>query len=382
MGTLWPNSNSLEFNGNGKRAGGALARFYQGSTTTPLTVYTDAAETTPHPAAVPAAASGRWPSVFIPYTASYSVKVTTSTGTQLYYVQGIPNPNPVTAAEDTVDENQLIQTGFVVWSPESSTKAGFVRLNGRTIGNAVSGASERANADTEDLFTFCWDKLGDDQCPVSTGRGATAAADFAAGKTLTLLDGRRSILGGLDGMGNTAASGFTGVTFVNGDATTPGSVAGANTTTLTEAQLAAHTHSFSTTTGAEGAHTHSFSATSGAGGGHSHTGTTAATSHSHGIRYNVANTGGDSFFAPVGNTFGPGGTTGGEVNSNVTEAESAHVHTFTTSTASDHTHSVSGTTGAGASHTHSVSGTTGSTGSGSAVPITQRTILGTFYQKL
>lgn len=77
------------------------------------------------------------------------------------------------------------ETGDVTFSILTS-KAGWVLLNDGTIGNAVSGATNRANADTQALFTFIWNNILDAWCPVSGGRGASAAADFAANKTIQL----------------------------------------------------------------------------------------------------------------------------------------------------------------------------------------------------
>lgn len=62
----------------------------------------------------------------------------------------------------------------------------WILLDGGTIGNAASGATNRANADTEDLFTLFYDNMLDAQAPVSGGRGANAAADFAANKNITI----------------------------------------------------------------------------------------------------------------------------------------------------------------------------------------------------
>lgn len=58
-------------------------------------------------------------------------------------------------------------------------------LNGRTIGDASSGATW-ASADAEALFLLLWANAADTYCPVSGGRGASAAADWAAHKTLTI----------------------------------------------------------------------------------------------------------------------------------------------------------------------------------------------------
>ncbi len=66
------------------------------------------------------------------------------------------------------------------------TETGWVVMDDGTIGSAASGASNRANADTSALFTVLWDNVADQWAPVSTGRGASAAADFAADKTIQL----------------------------------------------------------------------------------------------------------------------------------------------------------------------------------------------------
>lgn len=68
----------------------------------------------------------------------------------------------------------------------TTAPTGWIIYDGGTIGATGSGASTRANNDTEDLYTFLWNTLSNTQAPVSSGRGATAAADFAALKTISL----------------------------------------------------------------------------------------------------------------------------------------------------------------------------------------------------
>ena len=82
----------------------------------------------------------------------------------------------------------LTPTGAMLAYGATTAPAGWVRCNGRTIGSASSGATERANADAEDLFLFLWTNFADAQCAVSSGRGASAAADWAANKTIALPD--------------------------------------------------------------------------------------------------------------------------------------------------------------------------------------------------
>jgi microcystin-dependent protein len=198
------------FNASGNKAAGARAFFYQAGTTTGFTVFSDNAQTTPHAQPVVADANGVFPAVYVPYTASgYRVRVTTSTGVVISDVDGIANPSPPSAGGGggiTVSTEQVFQPGWTVFLLQTGTVAGFVRLNGRTIGSATSGASERANADTASVYTYFWTNCADAQCPVSSGRGASASADFAANKTLMLPDMRGRLPAGLDDMGNSAAN--------------------------------------------------------------------------------------------------------------------------------------------------------------------------------
>jgi len=63
---------------------------------------------------------------------------------------------------------------------------GWVPMNDGSIGNVGSAATTRANKDTFQLYKTLWDGVSNTYAPVSTGRGATAIADFIANKTLTL----------------------------------------------------------------------------------------------------------------------------------------------------------------------------------------------------
>ena len=72
----------------------------------------------------------------------------------------------------------------------------WLLMDGKTIGDASSGGTARANADTIDLFTLLWDNLADADAPVSGGRGASAVADYGLHKTITLPDARGLALSG------------------------------------------------------------------------------------------------------------------------------------------------------------------------------------------
>lgn len=77
-------------------------------------------------------------------------------------------------------------TGDVKTTLKTVADAGWVMMNDGTIGDASSGATTRANADTQALFMLLWMNVSNTNCPVSGGRGVSAAADFAAHKTITL----------------------------------------------------------------------------------------------------------------------------------------------------------------------------------------------------
>lgn len=100
------------------------------------------------------------------------------------WVLWVANPAP----PSTVFPVGMVQHVFDTVAP-----AGWVIRNGLTIGNAASGATNRANADTELLFTRIWNttaNAGDfiiqDNGGSPTVRGVSAALDFAAGKRMPL----------------------------------------------------------------------------------------------------------------------------------------------------------------------------------------------------
>jgi hypothetical protein len=140
----------------------------------------------------------------------------------------------------------LLPVGVVMDYFGVTAPAGWVLLSGRTIGNAASGATERANADTSALFTLLWDSIANAELPIqdSTGapssRGASAADDFAANKRLPVPDARGRLIAGKDDMGGTAASRLTSTGGVVG--ATLGAAGGAQTHTLVAAEMPAHTH--------------------------------------------------------------------------------------------------------------------------------------------
>lgn len=83
-------------------------------------------------------------------------------------------------------DNNAFVTGDIKATFSETPSAGWVMLDNSSIGSASSGATGRANADTEDLYTLLWNNLYEEDAPVTGGRGASAAADFAANKAMRL----------------------------------------------------------------------------------------------------------------------------------------------------------------------------------------------------
>lgn len=219
-------------------AGGKVFFIAAGTTSDPQNAFYDVDLTLPLPNPYPLDASGRMPAFYLA-DGQIKVRVVDANGVQQYSQDNIlvVGPSSGGGGGGGVDPSTVFQTGDALWLPVQGTRTGWSRANGRTLGSASSGATERANADTEALYTWLWNNFTNTVCPVSTGRGANAAADFAANKTITLLDWRGYVPGGLDDMGNSAASRFTGVPVVSGAVTTAGSVVGESVHQVSRAEL-------------------------------------------------------------------------------------------------------------------------------------------------
>lgn len=240
MAGIWNQSQSQLYDANGKPLIGAKAYFYLGGTTTPITTYSAYAlggvNAQPNP--LQTDGFGRWPSVFLDEADGfYHVRVATAQGVVIYDVDGVPIIGPAGGGggggDNPVDPNSVFKTGDLKERYDTDALAGWVRINGRTIGSATSGGTERANSDTQALFEHLWNK--DSALIVVGGRGASASADWLANKQITLPDGRGSTLVGLDTMGNIAANKIAAAVAL-------GWTGGEEKHTLTTAEIPSHKH--------------------------------------------------------------------------------------------------------------------------------------------
>ena len=229
------------FTNAGVQLAGGKAYFRVSGTTTAATVYSDDELTQALAYPIVADAYGNFPEVvYLDPTVTYRLTIIASTGdlgSPLYSADPINadegaggietadiNDEAITAAKlaDGAIEDKLgftpqadltdltaaalnallNRTGEVFLTMKSSPPTGALKMNGATIGSAASG-STNASALYSALFAIIW-ALDSTEFPIldsaggASSRGASAAADFAANKRLTLKDMRGEFVRGWD----------------------------------------------------------------------------------------------------------------------------------------------------------------------------------------
>ena len=231
-GTLFGLPLSQQVDETGAPLSGGLLYIYSANTSTPANSYSDFALSTVRTNPIQLDAVGRIPAFYVA-DGSYRARLTTSAGVEIFDEQSITSIGASSASSGgsvSQDTTTIFQTGDMLWLPIAGTRSGWVRCNGRTIGSSASGGAERANTDAQALFEYFWNNFSNAICAVSSGRGATATADFNANKTIATLDMRSKGALGLDGMGNSAAS-------VTGGSDTAATAIGASTYTVAQSNL-------------------------------------------------------------------------------------------------------------------------------------------------
>lgn len=249
-GTVPGFSLSIQYDNSGNLARGCKLYVIQASTTSaPQIAYQDSALTIPAVGGsiLTCDGSGRLPQFFLA-DGQIKLRLTDKNGVQIFSQDNLLVVGPSSGGGGgggSVDPTTIAATGDLKVSYGTSVLSGWVRANGRTIGSASSGATERANSDTQALFVYLWG--ADANLAVSGGRGANAAADYAANKTIALPDWRGRTLAGLDDMGNSAAGRLTATYFGAGATTLGGVGSSSESTTLVAAQIPTITASGSNT---------------------------------------------------------------------------------------------------------------------------------------
>jgi hypothetical protein len=300
-GTLFGLSLSQRVDLNSKPSVGWLLYLYQANTSTPVNSYVDQGLSSLNPWPLVADGYGTMAQFWLA-DGSYRARATSADGSQIYFdQQNILALTPYVptggggGGPPVIDPTSTFQTGDVIWADTQGTRTGWVRDNGRTIGSALSSGTERANNDTQNLFTFLWNGFPDTICPVGGGRGGSAASDWSANKAITLPDHRGTGVMGLDDMGNAAAGRLAAAPLIVGGVTQPGSLIGEGSHVLSSGEMPAHTHT-ATSTVTDPGHTHNTNAsainlsyTAGGTGPSPQSGTTATSSATTGVTVATSN---------------------------------------------------------------------------------------------
>lgn len=221
---------SQQFDSLGNPLNGGLLYFYAAGTTTPQSAYQDSSLTIAWPNPITLDSAGRVPPFYLA-DGQIKIRLTNSSGVVQVSADNllVVGASSGSGSAPSVDATTILATGDLKCRYGTGALTGFVRANGRTIGSSTSGASERSNADCQSLFEYLWG--ADANLSVSTGRGASANADWVSNKTIGLPDWRGRVIAGLDDMGNSAASRLT-ATYFGSVATTLGAASSAESNSV------------------------------------------------------------------------------------------------------------------------------------------------------
>jgi microcystin-dependent protein len=226
-----------QFDKLGKLATGCKLYVVQaGTVAAPQNAYQDTALTNLQPNPMTCDATGRLPQWFVA-DGNIKLRLTDKNGIDLFVQDNLLVIGPSGGGGGgggTVDPTTILATGDFKDVYNTGFYPGSCVVTLARSGTATSGATERANADTSSLFVFLWN--ADANLAVSGGRGANAAVDFAANKTMTLPDCRGRGRSALADMGN-SDSGRVSVAYFGCTGLVLGCAGGSENTTLTLAQL-------------------------------------------------------------------------------------------------------------------------------------------------
>jgi len=214
---LSPTIRQRFFDSSGNPLAGGKVYTYEAGTTTPLATYSDSSESNPNTNPIILDSDGYCDMWFT--DAAYKIVLKDSNDVEEFTRDNISLPSA----------NAIFSTGDAKLTFKDTADSGWIMADDTSIGSTSSGATGRANDDTFDLYSLLWSKISNSWAPVSSGRGASAALDFAANKTLTL---PRTL-------GRALAVSGAGATLTS---RALGQYLGAETHTLTTPEMPSHTH--------------------------------------------------------------------------------------------------------------------------------------------
>lgn len=249
-GTI-PLSLTQQFDEFGKPLSGGLLYIIQaGTVNTPQQPYQDAGLSIVQPNPIPLDAAGRVPQFFLA-DGQIKVRLDDKTGVTQLARDNILVIGPSAGGGGgggSVDPTTVLQTGMLAVFYGTGQVPGFARANGRSIGNASSGATEATGNTVLALFQYLYN--ADPNLPLRnssgsviprTGGDATASGAWANARQIDMPDWRGRTIAGLDDMGNAAAGRLT-ASYFGASGIVLGAAGGLENNTLTGAQNGPHQH--------------------------------------------------------------------------------------------------------------------------------------------
>lgn len=236
---------AIQLDSQGNAVPGCLLYFYvAGTVASPQVNYSDFALTLGQSQPLACDQSGRVPMHWLA-DGLIHIRLTTAAGTPIIdtTMQVLGPSSGGGGGGSTVDPTTIASTGDEKTRYGTGVISGWVRENGLTIGNATSGATERANSDTQVLWIYLY--TTDANLAVSGGRTGNALNDYNSSKQLTLPDMRGRVNGFLADMGNSASTVLTAASCAS--PTVLGFACGNQTFTILTTNLPAYTPSFVST---------------------------------------------------------------------------------------------------------------------------------------
>jgi hypothetical protein len=195
---------------------GGLLYFYQvGTTATRQDSFADPGLQNVNPWPLTLDANGRVPMFYLA-SGSVHVRLTDATGVVQFDYPSMLVIGPSGGGGGTTyvpPPGSQAATGDVKFRLTKQVPAGWLVLNGTTIGNATSGANS-ASANNQALWVYLYTNCPDSVCTVP-GRTANATTDFASGKQMTMPDMRSRVPVGFDDMGTTPLNFIVSANFAN-----------------------------------------------------------------------------------------------------------------------------------------------------------------------
>jgi hypothetical protein len=226
-------------------AGGLLYIIQVGTVSTRQDSFQDTALSVANPWPLVLDANGRVPMFYLA-DGSVHVRLTDAGGVVQFDIPSILviGPSSGGGGGGGVDATAIASTGDIKFRMTSEVLLNWVKLNGQKIGNSGAAGADLTGAQYQNLYNYLWVNCINTHCPVATGRGATAVADWNAGKNLQLPDWRGTGPIGLDDMGNVRANRVpdSNVTSAGDTAIVPGATGGQANHTMTVNELVAHRH--------------------------------------------------------------------------------------------------------------------------------------------